>query len=115
MLRTRRDFLRLAGLAATWGSIGRPARFMAPVASRLTGSVEGPDPSEFQSLAEAALDAARKVGATYADIRIARSDDLQYAVDSDQTGYTNSSRTCTYSVRALAGGGIGYAASENVT
>ena len=64
----RRDFLQYSGLMA--GALALPVRGRGP---DLLGALTPIPSADKKDLADAALNAARSAGATYADVRIARS------------------------------------------
>ncbi len=109
----RRDFLHLTGLAA--GAVALPL----PPGARLLHDWDGaltPIPAaDKRKLADAALEAARAAGATYADVRIGRY--LNQFVSSRETKIQNITNTESYGVgiRVLAAGTWGFAATSQVT
>ncbi|WP_434212645.1 TldD/PmbA family protein [[Pseudomonas] boreopolis] len=107
----RRDFLALTGLTA--GGLMVPSFFgKAIAAEQLLATL---DPAVKKRLADAALDAARKAGASYSDVRIGRylrqfvitrEDKVQNVVNTESTGA---------GVRVIANGAWGFAATNDLT
>src|SRR5688572_33364681 len=117
MTPSRRDFLIGCGAgAAAWLLPGDLVTARA-YAAEIT-------PEKRRELADLALDAARKAGASYADIRINRYRSQMVTMRSQTdraTGKLNQvptvadGETFGFGVRALAGGAWGFAASNAVT
>ncbi|MFT4247998.1 MAG: TldD/PmbA family protein [Pseudomonas sp.] len=107
----RRDFLALTGLTA--GGLMVPSFFgKAIAAEQLLATL---DPAVKKRLADAGLDAARKAGASYADVRIGRylrqfvitrEDKVQNVVNTESTGA---------GVRVIVNGAWGFAATNELT
>ena len=111
----RRDFVGLTGLAAGalflpgFPSLGGtpvdPARLLEP----------GLDPAAKKRLADAALNAAKAAGATYADVRIGRYLNQSIFTREKQVQNIASGESFGAGVRVLAGGTWGFAATNNVS
>ncbi|WP_375417827.1 TldD/PmbA family protein [uncultured Hymenobacter sp.] len=112
----RRDFVGLTGLAAgalflpslpglAAGTAVDPARLLEP----------GADTVLKKRLADAALNAAKTAGATYADVRIGRY--LNQGIFTREKQVQNIASTESYGagVRVIAGGTWGFAATNSVT
>jgi TldD protein len=107
----RRDFLQLTGLAAGAVVLPRSTRLLPNWDGALT-----PIPTaDRRQLADAALEAARAGGASYADVRIARY--LNQFVSSRERLIQNITNTESYGagIRVLVQGTWGFAASSEVT
>jgi TldD protein len=121
MTPSRRDFLVGCGAgAAAWATLGLlPGEFLV---SRVSAAELSPQ--KRKELASLALDTAKKLGASYADIRINRyrSQVVTMRSQTDRaTGKLNhvpsvsDGETYGFGVRALAGGAWGFAASNAVS
>ncbi len=104
----RRDFLQFTGLAA--GAVLLP-----PHARPWSGSLTPIPSSDKKQLADAALEAARSAGASYADVRIGRY--LNQFINGRETKIQNVVSTESYGVgvRVIASGTWGFAATQDVT
>jgi TldD protein len=109
----RRDFLHLTSLAA--GAIALPLPPGTRLLSNFDGALTPIPPGDKRRLADAALEAARAAGATYADVRIARY--LNQFVSCRETTIQNVTNTESYGagIRVIADGTWGFAASREVT
>ncbi|MBD0319392.1 MAG: TldD/PmbA family protein, partial [Gemmatimonadetes bacterium] len=108
----RRDFLvQSTALAAglTAGSALLPG-----MASAYAPALEMDDP-QVKELAMRAVDAARRAGASYADVRISRNRQQSVGTRERQITFINDSETSGFGVRVLANGSWGFAASRDVT
>ena len=108
----RRDFLvqstaLAAGLTAGSALLPGLASASAPV-------LEMDDP-QVKELAMRAVDAARRAGATYADVRISRNRQQSIGTRERQITGFNEGETSGFGVRVLANGSWGFAASRDVT
>ena len=130
---SRRQFLEACGVgAAAVGAAGMPSALTATLrggkagaaARGLAGADEGgaPDPV-FRPLTDAALETARTLGASYADIRVARyRDQSAYLRTQAEPGgtkiqhvpYVSDSENFGFGVRVLASGAWGFAAGNKV-
>jgi TldD protein len=112
---TRREFVRntsaaaaaIAGLAAV-PSAARAAILGAP-ASPAFGD------ADLKELASAALDAARRAGATYADVRFSRNRTQSLFTREQRVQGIIDNETQGFGVRALVNGAWGFAASREVS
>lgn len=107
---SRREFVRAGSLALVAAGAGMPRLVRAQRATPVDVAPRADDP-DVRELAMRALDAARAAGASYADVRltVTRTQSFMYAsppVDGEEVAV---------SVRALAGGGWGFAASSDWT
>jgi len=103
---SRRDFLRTTGL-----SIGA-ARLSSWVLDEETAEAAAIDKNE---LADVALSAAKKLGASYADIRINRYRNDAITTREEQVQNVSRSDSFGFGVRVLVKGTWGFAASRTVT
>jgi TldD protein len=104
----RREFIQLTGLAA--GAI------VVPVRGRpRTGALTAVPTADKKALADAALNAARSRGASYADVRIGRY--LNQFITARDTKIQNITDTESYGVgvRVIADGTWGFAATNDAT
>jgi TldD protein len=109
----RRDFLQLTGLAA--GAVAFPLTRGTGLPPGWDGALAPIPSADKRQLADAALEAARAAGATYADVRIGRY--LNQSVTSRETKIQNITGAESYGVgiRVLAAGAWGFAATSQVT
>ncbi|MBC6991550.1 TldD/PmbA family protein [Hymenobacter sp. BT491] len=111
----RRDFVGLTGLAA--GALFLPSipGFGAGNPVDPSQLLEGVDTAVKKRLADAALNAAKSAGATYADVRIGRY--LNQGIFTREKQVQNISSTESYGVgvRVIANGTWGFAATNTVT
>ena len=115
----RRDFLRACGAgAATWNALG-----LAPGATRAGLAAPEMDSDERAKLAVFALEAARKEGASYADIRINRyrNQMISFRAQIDRATRkpvevpgVSDSESFGFGIRVLAEGTWGFASSYDV-
>jgi TldD protein len=107
---SRRHFL--AGSVLATGSLAARELFAVPFAAK----------GEFKTLADIALNAARRLGASYADIRICRyrSHNVSVRTSPDRSGTVNTvpgvshSESYGFGIRVIAKGTWGFAASHRV-
>ncbi|MBT9393052.1 TldD/PmbA family protein [Hymenobacter sp. NST-14] len=111
----RRDFVGLTGLAA--GALWLPAipGFAGDVVDPLRLLEPGLDVAVKKRLADAALNAAKAAGATYADVRIGRYLNQGVFTREKQVQNIVSSESFGAGVRVLAGGTWGFASTNTVT
>ncbi len=104
----RRDFLQMTGLAAG-------ALLVPPHAWPWSGSLTPIPGTDRKQLADAALEAARSRGASYADVRISRY--LNQFINGRETKIQNVVSTESFGVgiRVIADGTWGFAATQDVT
>ena len=105
----RRTFLHSSGLAL--GAIALPAPIAPPLPRDVRRWLE-PDDRE---IADAALNAARRAGATYADIRISRHFDQSIRTRERRVEGMSDVITYGFGVRVLVGGVWGFASNRLVT
>ncbi|MBA2501611.1 MAG: TldD/PmbA family protein [Pyrinomonadaceae bacterium] len=113
MTTSRRDFLRTSGL--TLGALSCAnalPSWMIEAEARLDAAAASVNKPE---LAQIALSTARKLGATYADIRINRYRNEGISTRERQVQSVGRSGSFGFGVRALVNGAWGFAASRNVT
>ncbi|HET6616285.1 MAG TPA: DNA gyrase modulator, partial [Gemmatimonadota bacterium] len=104
----RRDFLQSSALVL--GAVTLPAPIAPPLPRAARRWLE-PDDRE---LADVALNAARRAGATYADVRISRHFDQTIRTRERRVEGMNDEITYGFGVRVLASGVWGFAASRIV-
>ena len=112
---TRRDFVRttsvaaaaIAGLAAV-PTAGRAAILAAPSSPAFGGA-------DLKELASVALDAARRGGATYADVRFNRNRTQSLFTREQRVQGLLDNETQGFGIRALVNGAWGFAASRDVS
>jgi len=109
---TRRDFLKAT--AATAASLAVCEALDAPAAAAQTLAAPAADPLAVE-LANAALDAARSSGASYADVRIGRYRRQNVATRERQVVSVGDSESYGLGVRALVDGSWGFASSSDMT
>ncbi len=104
----RRDFLQMTGLAAG-------ALLVPPHARPWSGSLTPIPGTDRKQLADAALEAARSRGASYADVRISRY--LNQFINGRETKIQNVVSTESFGVgiRVIADGTWGFAATQTLT
>lgn len=112
MTTSRRDFLRTAGVAAGTLSISSLPEWFRNVVAAEAAAANGVDKN---ALADVALDIARKLGATYADIRINRYRNESIATREQQVQNVSRSQNFGFGVRVLYKGTWGFASSRSVT
>src|ERR1700752_2726446 len=112
MTTSRRDFLKTAGVAAGALSLpGLPA-WMNTVIAAEEAAAAGVDKN---ALADVALATARKLGVTYADIRINRYRSESISTREKQVQNVSRSQNFGFGVRVLYKGTWGFASSRSVT
>ena len=110
----RRDFIYLSGMGASAMMLARMQAIGQPIEQAM--ALHNPiDARAKKELADAALNAAKAKGATYADVRIGRY--LNQAVVTRENRVQNVANTESYGVgiRVLANGCWGFAATNDVT
>lgn len=113
----RRDFLKAAGVtAAALASDGILRGAFASPAVAMPASTAGPtmDPATRELLMEA-LNAAKRAGASYADVRIGRQRSSFIRTREDHIQFSAESDTLGAGVRALVDGTWGFAATKTLT
>jgi len=106
----RRDFLQYSGLMA--GALALPVREWRP---DLLGAITPVPAADKKDLADAALNAARTAGATYADVRIARSLSQFVSARERKIQGIGGSESYGAGIRVIASGTWGFAATNVVT
>lgn len=106
MTTSRRDFLKTAGVAI--GAVTLPSWVFEAEAAAFTAV-------DKNKLADAALSTARRLGATYADIRINRYRFEAISAREQQVQNVSRSQSFGFGVRALVKGTWGFASSRIVT
>jgi len=109
----RREFV-LQGTALAAG-LGAGSALLPRMLSATPVRVDWMADPATRELAMRALDAARQAGASYADVRIARSHQQALGTRERQITFFNDGETFGFGVRVLAGGAWGFAASREVT
>ena len=112
MTTSRRNFLKTAGVAA--GALSLPALpdWIQNVVAAEEAAANGIDKN---ALADIALSTARKLGVTYADIRINRYRNEQISTREQQVQNVSRSQNFGFGVRVLYRGTWGFASSRSVT
>jgi TldD protein len=112
MTTSRRDFLKTAGIAA--GALSLPAlpAWISSVVAAEEAAAAGVDKN---ALAEIALNTARKLGVTYADIRINRYRSEFIATREQQVQNVSRGQNFGFGVRVLYKGTWGFASSRSIT
>src|SRR5678815_6153228 len=112
MTTSRRDFIKTAGVAA--GALSLPAlpSLISNVAAAEAAAAAAVDK---HALAEVALSTARKLGVTYADIRINRYRSESINTREQQVQNVSRSQNFGFGVRVLYKGTWGFASSREVT
>ena len=112
MTTSRRNFLKTAGVAA--GALSLPAlpAWLQGVVAAEEAAANGIDKN---ALADVALNTARKLGVTYADIRINRYRNEQISTREQQVQNVSRSQSFGFGVRVLYRGTWGFASSRSVT
>ncbi len=112
MTTSRRDFLRTAGVAAGALSVSRLPDWFSGVVAAEEAAANGVDKN---ALADAALTTARKLGVSYADIRINRYRNESISTREQQVQNVSRSQNFGFGVRVLYKGTWGFASSRSVT
>jgi TldD protein len=107
----RRDFLQLTGLAAGALALPTDRRGLASLSGALT-PIPGGDK---KALADAALNAAKSGGATYADVRIGRYLNEFVSAREHKIQGVGNSESYGAGIRVIANGTWGFAATNDVT
>ena len=112
MTTSRRDFLKSAGVAAGALSVSSLPSWISSVAAAEDAVANGIDKN---ALADIALNTARKLGVTYADIRINRYRNESIATREQQVQNVSRGQNFGFGVRVLYKGTWGFASSRSVT
>ena len=113
MTTSRRDFIKTAGVAA--GVVALPSAlpgWLSEVEAVEAATAAAVDKN---ALADIALSVARRLGVTYADIRINRYRNEQISTREKQVQNVSRSQNFGFGVRVLFKGTWGFASSRNVT
>ncbi len=110
-MRVSRRELLVGGSAAALLDACSPGRVMRPAGSAISGSPAG---TSLESVLDAALAAAKRAGATYADARIVRRQFEQLQTREDHVVGIDSVESYGVGVRVVASGAWGFAASSRV-
>ncbi len=113
MTTSRRDFIKTAGLAA--GVVALPSVLPSWISDVDAAESATAAAIDKNALADIALGTARRLGATYADIRINRYRLEQISTREQQVQNVSRSQNFGFGVRVLFKGTWGFAASRNVT
>jgi TldD protein len=116
-MKTRRDFIKQSGLAAAGiavGGIVAPAYATSPPRMH-TGVAGMPADDRARALMMTALDAAKRAGASYADVRIGRYRNSFVATRERQITSTADTDSIGAGVRVLVDGTWGFAATDLLT
>lgn len=108
---TRRDFIKTT--AATAASLAVSDRFAARAPAQTLPAPAG-DPAAVE-LGTAALDAARRVGAAYADVRVARYREQRIATREHQVSNVRDTESYGLGVRTLIDGCWGFSATSTMS
>jgi TldD protein len=112
MTTSRRDFLKTAGVAAGAVSLSGLPAWVENVTAAEEAAANGVDKN---ALADVALSTARKLGVTYADIRINRYRNESIATREQQVQNVSRGQNFGFGVRVLYKGTWGFASSRSVT
>jgi len=112
MTTSRRDFLKTAGVAAGAISLTSLPSWITSVVAAEEAAANGIDKN---ALADVALNTARKLGVTYADIRINRYRNEFIATREQQVQNVSRAQSFGFGVRVLYKGTWGFASSRSVT
>ena len=112
MTTSRRDFLKTAGVAAGALSVSSLPSWITSVTAAEEAAANGVDKN---ALADVALNTARKLGVTYADIRINRYRNESIATREQQVQNVSRGQNFGFGVRVLYKGTWGFASSRSVT
>ena len=112
MTTSRRDFLKTAGVAAGALSLSSLPSWINDVTAAEEAAANGINKNE---LADIALNTARKLGVSYADIRINRYRNEFIATREQQVQNVSRGQNFGFGVRVLYKGTWGFASSRSVT
>ena len=112
MTTSRRDFLKTAGVAAGAISLASLPSWITSVTAAEEAAANGVDKN---ALADVALNTARKLGVTYADIRINRYRNEFIVTREQQVQNVSRAQSFGFGVRVLYKGTWGFASSRSVT
>src|ERR1043165_5676205 len=112
MTTSRRDFLKTAGVAAGAISLASLPSWITSVTAAEEAAKNGVDKN---ALADVALNTAKKLGVTYADIRIMRYRNESSGTREQQVQNVSCGQSFGFGVRVLYKGTWGFASSRSVT
>ena len=112
MTTSRRDFLKSAGVAAGALSLSSLPEWISSVNAAEEAAANGIDKN---ALADVALSTAKRLGVTYADIRINRYRNESIATREQQVQNVSRGQNFGFGVRVLYKGTWGFASSRSVT
>ena len=112
MTTSRRDFMKTAGVAAGALSLSSLPSWISDVVAAEEKAANGVDKN---ALADIAISTARKLGVTYADIRINRYRNESVATREQQVQNVSRGQNFGFGVRVLYKGTWGFASSRSVT
>ena len=112
MTTSRRDFMKSAGVAAGALSLSSLPSWVSSVSAAEDAAENGIDKN---ALADEALSTARRLGVTYADIRINRYRNESLATREQQVQNVSRGQNFGFGVRVLYKGTWGFASSRSVT
>jgi TldD protein len=107
----RREFLKLASVSLGAAGITRFAPWVVEAQAAQAGAVE----AIRNDVADAALEAARRLGAIYADVRVNRLRTESVSTREQQVQNVSRNQSVGFGVRVLVDGTWGFAASPQVT
>ncbi len=109
----RKDFLYLSGMGIGAAMLSR----IPVIGSPIHGETFLPslDVSVKKQIADAALNTARNLGATYADVRVQRTLNQSIATREDKVQNVSNTETFGVGIRVIANGSWGFAATNDVT
>src|SRR5687767_5742400 len=113
MTTSRRDFIKTAGIAA--GVVALPSALPAWITEVEAVEAATAAAVDRNALADIALSTARRLGVTYADIRINRYRSEQISTREKQVQNVSRSQNFGFGVRVLFKGTWGFASSRDVT
>jgi TldD protein len=113
MTTSRRDFIKTAGVAA--GAVALPSSLPAWISDVDAAEAAAADAVNKNALADIALSTARRLGVTYADIRINRYRTENIATRERQVQNVSRNQSFGFGVRVLFRGTWGFASSREVT
>lgn len=113
MTTSRREFIKTAGLAA--GVAALPSALPAWIGEVQTAEAAAAAAVDKNAFADIALSTARKLGVTYADIRINRYRNEQISTREKQVQNVSRSQNFGFGVRVLFKGTWGFASSRDVS
>jgi TldD protein len=113
MTTSRRDFIKTAGVAA--GAVALPSTLPVWISDIEAAEAAAADAVNKNALADVALSTAKKLGVTYADIRINRYRTENVSTREKQVQNVSRNQSFGFGVRVLFRGTWGFASSREVT